>query len=101
MGLEKDITAAADTAAVIEVTNAKYLDWILWSYDDTPTGGKLTVDWDGTTLLEVDITQGGPGHISWPSPSGVPMLDDAGTLTITLAAAGAAVTGKVNALVRT
>lgn len=41
------------------------IDWISWSYDDTPSGGKLTVEAGGVTIWEVDITTGGPGHLEF------------------------------------
>ncbi len=69
---------------------------VAWSYDATPTGGSIVVsDNLAGTLLSLTITASGPGFIPFP----MPMASDVGAvLTITLAAAGAAVSGRVWAL---
>ena len=97
MGLETKLNAAANAAAVITVTDPRSVDWIVWSYDDAPTDGKLTMAFGETTIFEVDITAGGPGELLLDPIVG---MTDTGTLTITLAAGGAGVTGKLNAMVR-
>lgn len=67
------------------------IDWISWSYDDTPAGGKLTVEAGGAVLWEVDITVGGPGHLEfYRGLYGLPGEE----VVITLADAG--VSGSLN-----
>lgn len=70
------------------------LSGIAWSYDDTPTG-RLTVDYEGHHVFDVDITQGGPGFIPFPAIK-------AGRIglacTITLYAGGQGIVGKLNVL---
>ena len=41
------------------------LDWIMWSYDADPSGGRITVTYGGVTLFEHDITRGGPGILQF------------------------------------
>jgi len=91
-------TAAANTNVVITYaarTGATHLlSGIAWSYDDTPAG-RLTVDYEGHHVFDVDITQGGPGFIPFP-------MNKAGRLglacTITLYAGGQGIIGKLNVL---
>jgi hypothetical protein len=97
MGLKPKLDAAANAAAVISVTNPRSVDWIVWSYDGAPTGGKITIKEGLVTLFEVDVTQGGPGQLLLNPIVG--MTGDS-VVTITLAAGGAGVTGKINAMVR-
>ncbi len=79
------------------------LRWLAWSYSAAPTGGRLTVQDGATTILDFSITAAGPRSL----PSGGPpaRLGLKGSLntamTVTLAAGGAAVSGKVNAYKRT
>lgn len=104
-------TPAANTAAVVLYPSSglarRYrLDKILASYNAAPTGGRLTVVVtpdnlpDGTvraaqTIIDVDVTAAGLlPDLDWP-PDGLRMPID-GAVTVTLAAAGAAVTGKLN-----
>ncbi len=88
-------TAAANTAAVTVIAAAARrihcVHHLQWSYNGTPTGGKLTIDIGGTTEFEVDIVTGGPGGF------GIELAGAANqTVTITLAAGGAGVVGKLN-----
>ena len=85
------ITYAAGGAGVSHVISG-----VAWSYNDDPTGGNLKIeDGSGTTVFSVDITAAGPGFFVFPEP----LRGTANTaLIITLAAGGASVTGKVNAL---
>lgn len=94
--LAKDYPAA-NTAAVITIAASEKEAWSLkgieWSYDGTPTGGRLTVAIDGTTYLDLDITTGGPGQLEFPE--GFSRSTKNEEVVITLAAGGAGVTGKL------
>lgn len=69
---------------------------VAWSYDATPTGGSIVVADNVTgTFLSLAITASGPGFIAFPLPKAG---DPGSTLTITLAAGGASVSGRVWAL---
>lgn len=92
-------TAAVNTAVVINKAAAgagisNVIGAVYWSYNAAPTGGKLTIeDGSGTIVFEVDITSAGPGQLNFePQQKGTANT----ALIITLAAAGAAVTGKLN-----
>jgi hypothetical protein len=106
---EHKLDASANAAAVINDSNVAakrpdnfwVLDWVAWSYSGDPTGGKLTIALGGTTIFEVDITSGGPGLLNFDKNS----LYDRNqtknqTLTITLAAGGGSVVGKLQARFR-
>lgn len=68
---------------------------IHWSYDAAPTGGRLSITIDTVVVYDVDITAAGPGAVSFGD--GELKLPAVSTdLDITLAAGGAAVTGKLN-----
>jgi hypothetical protein len=56
--------AAITLAAIGENGNVE-IEAIAWSYSAAPTGGRLTVTSDGVTLLDVDITAGGPGMLDF------------------------------------
>jgi hypothetical protein len=96
-----DVSApAANTSAVVTYAAGgagvqHCIGGIAWSYNNTPTGGNLLVQDGATTILSLDITAGGPGYIQFVPPK-------KGTanqaLTVTLAAAGASVSGKVSIL---
>ena len=87
---------AANTAAIVTlsaVTAKKhYLPRVAWSYNAVPTGGGLTVTDDGDTVFSVSITADGAGYLPLGIESGTSNTD----MVVTLAAGGAAVTGKVN-----
>ena len=97
--------ASSNTAAIITVAAATLdyhiVDWIGWSYDGVPTGGKLTITIDGTEVFDLDITTDGPGQFIFP-PAGFydPTRDPNEALVITLAAGGSGVTGKLAASTR-
>jgi hypothetical protein len=91
---------AANTAAVVtyalDAARQHVISGVAWSYNAAPTGGSLKIeDAAGNTVFIVSITAAGPGEFIFPIPK-------AGTvnraLIVTLAAAGAAVTGKVSVL---
>jgi hypothetical protein len=99
-GAAADVNApAVNTAAVITYAAAAQtvhvLDGVYWSYNAAPTGGNIKIeDGAGTTIFSLDVTAAGPNYI----PFGTPVRGTVNTaMIVTLAAAGAAVTGKVNA----
>ena len=68
---------------------------IWWSYSDTPTGGNIVVKQGSTTLMNFDITAGGPGFIGFPSAWTI--LDNT-TLVMTIADGGGVLVGKAGFL---
>lgn len=90
---------ASNTAAVVTKTAAgaglfNACAGVYWSYSGNPTGGKLTLeDVSGTTVLEVDITAGGPGFLPFSPPIRNAAANTA--LIVTLAAGGSGITGKL------
>lgn len=92
---------AANTAAVVTYAAAgagiyHVIDQIICGYSGAPTGGRLTIeDGSGTTVWSIDIPAAGPQTFTFPEG----IRGSANTaLIITLAAAGAGVSGKVNVL---
>lgn len=64
---------------------------IIWSYSAAPTNGRITsIGLDGDQL-DFDITQGGPGPVLTPPAIGATNT----TVSITLAAGGSGITGKL------
>lgn len=86
---------AANTAAVLTfaavVGQRHVFIFIVWSYSGAPTGGRLTITDGGTTVLDIDITAGGPGDLA-PQLRG----EINSAMVVTLAAGGAGITGKLN-----
>ena len=98
VGAGDKATAAVNTAVVITYAAKQYgrhaLASINLSYNAAPTGGNVKVeDGAGTTVFELDITAAGPCSIMFNNPM---VLSENKAMLITLAAAGAAVTGKLN-----
>jgi hypothetical protein len=93
---------AAATAAVItlaaDASQFHVLDWVAWSYDDTPTAGLLTITIAGTTVFSASITDKGPGIFNFYHPFYTITKNQA--MVITLASGGGSVSGKLNARVR-
>lgn len=91
---------AAATAAVVTLAAATgkrhHVTAIVWSYSAAPTGGRLTVAFGATTVLDITITAAGPGSLSFPSPLRNPDANEA--VTVTLASGAGAVEGKVTVL---
>ena len=87
---------AANTAAVITLaataSKKHYIPRVVWSYDAAPTGGRLTITDDGTTVFDLSITAAGPGVID----VGIESAAVNKAMVITLAAGGGVVVGKVN-----
>lgn len=91
---------AANTAAVVTYAAATdrqhVISGVAWSYNAAPTGGSLKVEnGAGTTVFIMGITAAGPGVILFPVPK-AGATDTA--MVVTLAAGGAAVTGKLSVL---
>lgn len=90
---------AANTAAAVtypaDEGRSHVITGIAWSYDALPTGGSLTVK-DGTdTVFVIGITSKGPGAIEFPEPKKGGRNK---SMTVTLAAGGEGVTGKLSVL---
>lgn len=90
---------AVNTAAVITVNavaGQRHRVLGLWaSYNAAPTGGRLSATDGGVTVFDVDVSAAGPLLV--PLPTGGLLIGVNTQLVITLAAAGAAVTGKLTA----
>lgn len=83
-------TAAIVTLAAVS-GKKKIIHSIQWSYDTTPTAGNLSVARGATIVWSEDISAAGPGGFDVTIPGNT---NEA--VTVTLASAGAGVTGKVN-----
>jgi hypothetical protein len=91
---QQTATSAAGAACSITLSpvagTLHHLRSVTWSYSDTPSGGRLTIESpDGETQLDIDITAGGPGQIVMEPMKG-------SEIVVTLAGAGGAVVGKLN-----
>ena len=92
-------TAATKTVAAVPVVIHE-IDGIYWSYDATPDAGDGVISVDspsGTTIFSLDVTAAGPNSVLFPS--GLRGVEGAAVI-VTLADCGAAVTGKLNFIVR-
>lgn len=91
-------TAAANTAVVqtfaAVAAQVHRLTMLAVSYSAAPTGGRVTVADGGTTILDLDVTAAGTFFVPLPDGGLKGTVNTA--MTVTLAAAGAAVVGKVN-----
>jgi len=98
-GVASDLTvgtananAVVSYAAVVGQSNT--ISGVIWSYNGTPTGGRLTIQDGSATVRDIDITAAGPGEIVFPYP----LQGTVGNaMTITLYAGGSGVVGKVQA----
>lgn len=63
---------------------------LYWSYSGTPTGGRITVVVGSTTVMDFDITAGGPGFMPLPIMHG----DANEAVVVTIYAGGSGVVGK-------
>lgn len=89
-------TNAAGTITYAAVATKRHsISGVAWSYSGALTGGKITVKDGSTTIFEIDITASGPGSVQFPRPKAGSINTD---MTITIAAGGSGVVGKVNAL---
>ena len=69
------------------------ISMLAWSYNATPTGGNLLIQDGGDTIFNVDVTTSGAGILNF-NPAKAATSGNA--LTITLAAGGANVIGKLS-----
>jgi len=92
-------TAAANTAVVLTINavagQSQRLTSLSFSYSAAPTAGSLTVVVNAVTILQLDVTAAGP--VTVQLPDGGLECQSGQSVVITLAAAGAAVVGRVNA----
>lgn len=92
-------TAAVNTAVVVTINGvagqAVRLTALSVSYNAAPTGGLVTVVVNAVTVLQLDIAAAGPTAI--PLPAGGLECQAGQNCVITLAAAGAAVAGRISA----
>lgn len=91
---------AANTAAVLTFTAAgenmaNVLSGLAYSYSAAPTGGRLTIADGSETVLDLDITAAGENTIEFKPPRKGRANR---AMTVTLAAGGAGITGKLNTL---
>lgn len=95
-----DSATSASNAAVSLTYGAQQntrhiINGLAWSYSGGSASGSVQVLDQGVVIFNMDITAAGNGSITFPDPlAGSPGR----VLTITLAAGGSSVTGKINAL---
>jgi hypothetical protein len=91
---------AANTDAVLTYTGVAgtthvFLNGVSWSYDNDPTGGRIWITVDGSTVFDMDITGGGAGFIPFHEPL---YATPGKTVIFRLEAGGSGVTGKLSVL---
>lgn len=90
-------TAAANTAVVRTFAavpgQIHRLTALAWSYSAAPTGGRILVQDGAATRLDLDITAGGQAPDAMP-PGGIQGTVNT-AMTVTLAAAGVGIVGKL------
>lgn len=94
-------TSAANGAATVTyaatASLSSVISGIAFSYSGAPTGGRLTISDGANIVFDVDITSAGAGFF----PFAAPVKGSINTaLTVTLAAGGAGVIGKVSVFSR-
>lgn len=103
-------TLAADTSNSQSGNSANLdfwvLDWIVWSYSGGTPAGRLTATWGSTVLLDIDITNAGPGELRFGAhaplyhtvqgTNKVNYVVRGEALVVRLYAGGSGVTGKVS-----
>lgn len=91
-------TAAVNTAVTVTVPatagKSNRINALSVAYNAAPTGGLLTIVVNAVTIFQLVIT--GTGPVAVPLPDGGLLCQAGFAATVTLAAAGAAVTGQVN-----
>jgi hypothetical protein len=91
-GLHRPAAATAAIVTLAAVARMRHIvHYVAWSYDTTPTGGKLTITKGGTVVWEVAITASGPGGLSLAIIGAVNS-----EVVVTLASGAGAVIGIVN-----
>lgn len=92
------VVGAPGAAAVLTLpadpTHRHIVDSLAWSYSGAPTGGGITVADNGTIVFSMDIGISGAGQITFKM--GLPASTFGNAVTITLAAGGVTVVGKIN-----
>ena len=88
---------AVNTVAIVTLTavtdKRRELHGIAWSYNASPTGGSVIIEDGSTTIFKVFVAATGPDSLNFNRT----IFSTPGqALTITLAAAGGAVTGTLN-----
>lgn len=102
-------TLAADTSNSQSGNNANLhfwvVDWIVWSYTGGTPAGRLTVTFGSTVVLDIDITNAGPGELRFSKDG--PLYHVAANsiggnrevrgeaVTVKLFSGGSGITGKV------
>lgn len=100
--LQANVTAANSAATVVMTAPAKtgqvnIISQIFWSYSANPTGGRLTIQDNTGTVFDQDIAIGTAGKFYDNVPFYPPREFLAGSaVTVTLAAGGVGVTGKLH-----
>lgn len=91
---QASVTSSANASAAITLSavtgSAHFIMGLLWSYNGTPSGRITTTGLVGDEL-DFDITTSGPGPVLTPPAVG----ERSGAVTVTLAAGGAGVVGKL------
>ena len=91
-------TAAVNTAVVITITGVAgqsiRIEALSGDYNAAPTAGLLTIVVNAVTIWQADITAA--GLFSVPLPQGGLLCQAGQNAVLTLAAAGAAVAGRLN-----
>lgn len=97
-----DESGNTDTVATKDAKADEFwcIDWATWSYSGVPTGGRLTIAIGSTTVFDIDITAGGPGHIRFDPPLYNPSQTLNEAVTGTLYAGGSGVVGKLTIRLR-
>lgn len=90
----------ANVAAIVAYPAAgegvrNILGGVGWSYDDNPTGGNIQIQSANDVIFNLDITNAGPGFFLFIPPKRGGLNS---TMTITLAAGGAGISGKLSVL---
>lgn len=94
-------TSAANAAATVTFPAAaglsNVISGIAFSYNGNPTGGRVTISDGANIVFDIDVTSSGAGFF----PFAAPVKGSVNTaLTVTLAAGGAGVIGKVSVFSR-
>lgn len=91
-------TAAANTQVQIVIAAVTgvplHLTHLSWSYSAAPAGGRIQVQDGATTILDLDVVNLGFDNVALPG--GGERITPGNACTITLAAAGVGVIGKLN-----